>query len=153
MIKPQVAGVRDIVGIYDVELKSYEYPLSRQLLTELFDTPGVIPAVVKYNGRVLAWGCGHVEDSMLTVYRLATLPSFRRTHNATRVLATLWDEAQNKNPSGVKIIVPEYQMLPDDPYSVNDFAWKAGFKATGIDKDAFYYYGRRYDGIILTRMV
>ena len=152
-MRVSIARLRDLPAIYDIELKCYEFPLEHDVLRDLFESPGVIPCVLSVNSRIVSWGyciC-YADNEEVHVNRLATLPAFRRKGYATRILSLMWNESYKYHPKRMKIVVPEYQMDIHDPDSVSDFLWKAGFKAVGTYRGGFERYGRRYDGIIMTR--
>lgn len=153
MIEVSIAGFKDIPAIYNIELRSLEYPFAHGDLQQILELPDSCPFVGKYGSRGVSWGLGvhHREDAEMEVRRIATHPDYRLNGFARTVVGHIWNEAVKRSCKTIFLIVPEYQMEINDPDSVSDFAWKMGLKATGLEKDYFLRYGRAYDGIKLTR--
>jgi ribosomal protein S18 acetylase RimI-like enzyme len=153
MIEVKAAGFRDIPAIYNIELRSFEYPYAHGNLQQILELAGACPFIGKYGERGVSWGFGvhHIEDAEMDVKRIGTHPAYRQKGFARTVIGHIWNEAVKRQCKKITMVVPEYQMDPDDIDSIFDFAWKMGLRATGLEKEYFYRYGRKYDGIKLER--
>lgn len=153
MVRIQQVGYRDIPKIYNIELRSYEYPLEAAGLQQILEIGGALPFIGTISGLGATWALGqyHREDAEVEIKRLATHPEYRMQGFARMIVGKIWDEAVKRQAKKLYFMVPEYQTLNDDPDSVADFMWKMNFKATGIERDYFYRYGRDYDAIRFER--
>ena len=112
-----------------------------------------MPYIGTLSGVGACWALGqyHRDSAEVEIKRLATHPEYRMQGFGRMIVGTLWNEACKREAKKLFFMVPEYQTLADDPDSVSDFLWKMAFKATTIEKDYFYRYGKEYDGIRFER--
>lgn len=153
MIKIGQVGYRDIPKVYNIELRSYEYPLEPAGLQAILELGGALPYIGTISGVGVSWALGqyHREDAEVEIKRLATHPEYRMQGFARMMVGTLWNEATKREATKLFMLVPEYQTLIDDPDSMLEFLEHIEFKATTIEKDYFYRYGKEYDAIRFER--
>jgi len=153
MIKVQPVGYRDLPKVYNIELRSYEYPLEHASLQELMELRGSIPFIGLINGMGATWAHGmyYQASAEVEIKRLATHPDYRMQGFGRQVIGHIWNEAVKRDVRTLFFMVPEYQTEQHDPDSVSDFLWKMEFKATTVEKDYFHRYGRPYDAIRFER--
>ena len=153
MIKVQPVGYRDLPKVYNLELRSHEFPLEHAGLQQILEIGGSIPFIGLINGLGVSWTLGqyYKEDAEVEIKRLAVHPEYRLRGFARQTIGHLWNEAVKRQARTLFFMVPEYQTEQHDPDSVADFMWKMDFKATEVEKDYYYRYGRHYDGIRFER--
>lgn len=153
MIKIQPVGYRDIPKVYNIELRSYEYPLEAQGLQQILELGGALPFIGTLSGLGASWALGqyHRDSAEVEIKRLATHPDYRMQGFARMMNGYLWNEAAKRECKTLFMMVPEYQTLEGDPDSVKEFLEHMEFKATTIERDYFYRYGRDYDAIRFER--
>lgn len=152
MIKFKKAMVRDLPAIWKLELYGYEYPLDHAKLEEMLMGSGNAPIIGELGNMTVLWCVFNRSGSDLLLNRLTTHPSMRRKGFARSCLDYVVKAVKKDGPGKIMAVVPEYQMEHNDPDSINDFAWKTGFIATGVIPKVFYNYGRDYDGVRLEKL-
>lgn len=148
-MKVTPAGFKDLPKIYNLELRSYEYPIEHTALQQILEMPKMIPFIGTLQGLGVGWllGVHHQEDLSMEVNRLCVHPAYRCQGRGRILVGHLWNEAVKRNCKTIFFMVPEYQLDQNDPDCVLPFLEKLEFKATTIETDYFWRYGRPYDGI------
>lgn len=153
MIKIQEVGYRDIPKIYNIELRSFEYPFEVAALQQILELGGALPYLGTIGGIGVTWALGqyHREDAEVEIKRIAVHPAYRMQGYARMMIGYIWNEAVKREATKLFMLVPEYQTTLNDPDSIAEFLDHMEFKATGLETDYFYRYGRAYDAVRFER--
>ena len=153
MIKIKDVGYRDVPKVYNIELRSFEYPLEAAGLQQILELGGALPYIGTISGIGVSWVLGqyHRDDGEVEIKRLATHPEYRMQGFARMMIGYIWNEAVKRQANKLYMLVPEYQTVLNDPDSVAEFLERMEFKATGVERDYFYRYGREYDAVRFER--
>jgi GNAT superfamily N-acetyltransferase len=85
--------------------------------------------------------------------RVGVHPKFRRVGIGRKIIERITLEAATENINKVIAIVPSY-IIDDneDPWNIEQWLWKLGFKAGKVITDHFHRYNQDYDGYLFQRM-
>ena len=155
-IYPAVPGDRS--ELQKIDIKCYDYPLPFEAWGEILAKKGTGDfsnydcQVFKKNSTVLGY-CVYAEsptepEQDLLLLRLGVLPSVRQQGIGKLILDHMLVKAQAKNMNQVQIMIPEYYLDPDENRFIHNFVATSGLVLHQHQKEAFYHYGKFYDGIV-----
>ncbi len=147
--------IRDMPHVVRLDTQTQEFALDVDEAKAWFTTEDRTPYIAKLSGREVGFALAMLYESKDTVLidRVGTHPSFRRLGVGRRLVEHVVLEATTKNIGKVQMIVPSY-IIDDmqDPWNIEQWLWKIGFKAKESVTDHFHRYNRDYDGYIFQRM-
>lgn len=153
MIKIGQLKFNDISKVYNIELRSCEFPTDHADIQHLLDMKDHTVFLATLSNTGVGWVVAkyHPETKEVQITNLAVHPSFRRRGFGRQLLGYVWNEFNKKGAKKIFALVPEYQMLKDDPDSVAEFIDRMQFRAVKVEKDHFHRYNRYYDAIRVER--
>ena len=155
MIRVSNAMMRDIGLVTRMELYTQEYPLLVTAIKSYFtdDTKKVFLAEIS-NKAVGYLLMSFDKDSPVTFIDSIGVRQKFRTHGVGRKLVEHACVFSNNVAVGdVRMRIPSYQVDDmGDSYNIDQWLWKVGFKAVGVEHGACFRYGVDYDYYIFERM-
>ena len=144
-----IARTNDINVLADIDLKAYEYPCGVDYFKEVVATnPNDQFALIASTPKAaVAYVTVHVLDTQAEIFRFGVLPKYRRIGVGTLLMTKLMNRLALTKCTTAITTVPEFVCDPRDLNDVSNFLLFTGFKATMLERDYFYMYGRRYDGV------
>jgi len=152
MIKIGKLKFSDVSKVYNIELRSCEFPADHNQIQTVVDEKG-IAFLATLSGTAVGWVEGRYDQlkKEMQVVRLAVHPTYRKRGFGRQLMGYLWNEATKMGATKIYALVPEYQMQKDDPDSVVEFMDHMQFRAVNVIQDHFFRYNRYYDAIRVER--
>jgi len=155
MIRVELAQARAMGSVATLELRTQEYPkLTEEIKEYCLDIDGEKQA---YYARIAVKAVGHAfvvfddEAQTCTIESIGVLPEFRKTGVGRALVDKITKDTEDLDYS-VKIRVASYAVTDtEDPWCIEQWLWKLGFKATGTDGVCFRY-GQDYDIYLFERI-
>jgi len=151
MMKVVAATAKDISVVRDLDVKCYFYPVPQEGWAHALVDSSCVVNMVKIGARPIGFSILEPYGENLRIHRLGVIKRFRGLGAAKRLLHRAEDLRSATKSSSLETVIPEIQCLPGDPDDVSTFLKFQGFQATGIKRDFFSMYGRKYDGFIFER--
>lgn len=155
MIRVELAQARDMGRVTSSELHTQEYPKSIEEMKE-YCLAVIGSEKQSYLAYIATKAVGHAfvsyskKDCMIESIGVHT--SFRKSGVGRAIVDKITEDA-NKRNYGVKIMVASYAIDDlQDPWCIDHWLWKLGFKAVGVG-DVCFRYGKNYDYYIFERLV
>lgn len=157
MIFVHSANQRDLNAIFEIDLRTYDYPLSYIEIKELLTSKEHFCVIASDDAHCVVGFAifkKHMADGYLEIERIGVKAKSRHLGIGTRLLQAGDDYSFSNKLHEMFIIVPETKCLPGDPDDVSRWLRASGFKAVlPLYKEQFKMYGRTVDGIKFTRCV
>lgn len=156
MVNVHTAHQGDINSMYEIDLRSYDYPLGYAELKTLLQDPSCFVVVAADNNKVVGYAVFRkdIAAGFLEIVRLAVMPKERQFGVGSELLKAGRDYGLTANLYVMYIDVPEILCCPGDPDDVSRWLGYKGFKATVPTLPAkFYMYGSTVAGIRFTRNI
>jgi len=155
MIEVCKALFRDMPHVTRLDTQTQEFHMDVDEVKEWFTGVGRAPYIARLSGREVGFALAMFDKSKDTVIidRIGSHPSFRRVGIGRKLVERIVLEANTENIGKVQMIVPSY-IIDDmqDPWNIEQWLWKLGFKALGTLPDPLRRYNRDYDAYIFQRM-
>jgi len=154
MIVIRDALVKDMNALKDIDLRSYQYPLSQDTWSRvLVDSPCKV-FLATIGTRTVGFIVLEAHETRgLQVQRLAVSALFRGKGIATELLAKAESLARDLHIDKLSATVPEIHCLPGDPDDISLWLKFKGFRAVGIRRGFYHMYGDYLDGFVFEREV
>jgi GNAT superfamily N-acetyltransferase len=157
MIRVETVQARNMGSVTSLELHTQEYPKSIEEMKEY-----CLSVVGSEKQAYLAYISTEAVGHALVVYDKKTQDcmiesigvhlSFRKAGVGRAIVDKITEDA-NKRNYGIKIRVASYAVDDlQDPWCIEHWLWKLGFKAIGVGGECFRY-GKTYDYYIFERLV
>ena len=161
MIEVCKAQLRDMPHIVRLDVQTQEFALDVEGAKKWFismETPPYVaryPFLARLGGREVGFALS-VFDKLrgaMVIDRVGVHPKFRRVGIGRKIIERVVLESVTIESDKVQMIVPSY-IVDDtqDPWNIEQWLWKLGFKATVTVSDHYRRYNRDYDGYIFQRM-
>jgi GNAT superfamily N-acetyltransferase len=138
-----------------LDTQTQEFALDVDEAKSWFLTSGKVPLLATLSNREVGFALimFNIDKSILTIERVGVHPKFRRVGIGRKIVERAALEAHTEGDGKVQMIVPSY-IVDDqqDPWNIEQWLWKVGFKATGVASEHFHRYNQYYDGYIFQRM-
>ena len=155
MIEVCTAPLRDMPHVIRLDTQTQEFALDVNKIRCWFMEAGKGPYIARLSGREIGFALAIFNKDKDTVFidRVGAHPSFRRVGVGRKIVEHITLDATTGNIDKIQMIVPSY-IVDDmqDPWNIEQWLWKLGFKAGGTLTDHFHRYNRDYDGYIFQRM-
>jgi GNAT superfamily N-acetyltransferase len=154
MIEVCEAQIRDMPHVVRLDTQTQEFALDVDEAKKWFTEDGRTPYIARLSGREVGFAMAQVNKSgTCIIARIGVHLKFRRVGIGRKIVERITLEAATENIGTVNMIVPSY-IIDDmeDPWNIEQWLWKLGFKATGVITDHFRRYNRNYDGYAFQRM-
>ena len=154
MIEVCKAQIRDMPHIVRLDTQTQEFALDVDEAKKWSTVEGKAPYIARLGGREVGFALAEINKSGTCIIdRVGTHPKFRRVGIGRKIVERVVLESVTENANKVITIVPSY-IVDDmkDPWNIEQWLWKLGFKATGTSPDHFRRYNRDYDGYVFQRM-
>ena len=156
MIQVELAQARNMSDIVTLELWTQEYPkLSEEIKEYCLTVKGGEKQA--YTARIATKIIGYVltaidkETSRCVIESIGVHQEFRKT-GVGRALVDKVDKEASKRGQSLNIKVASYTVTDlEDPWCIEFWLWKLGFKASGCDGECFRY-GQTYDMYLFERL-
>jgi GNAT superfamily N-acetyltransferase len=161
MIEVCKAMIRDMPHIVRLDTQTQEFALDVDEAKKWFTKEGKSPYLARLGGREVGFALAAFIGSngfkgfqhTVLIDRIGVHPMFRRTGVGRKIIERITLEALTEDISKVQMIVPSYVVDDkEDPWNIEQWLWKLGFKAVGTISDHFHLYNRDYDGYTFQRM-
>jgi len=139
-----------------LDTQTQEFALGVDEAKQWFTTVDEAPYIARISGREVGFALAmfdKVAHTRVIIKRIGVHPKFRRVGVGRKIVERIAIEAATENIDVVQMTVPSY-IIDDteDPWNIEQWIWKLGFKATKTITDHFHRYNRDYDGYIFQRM-
>lgn len=155
MIEVCKAPLRDMPHTVRLDVQTQEFALDVDEAKKWFTKDDRAPYIARLGGREVGFALVTFDTSKGTaiIDRVGTHPKFRRVGIGRKLVERIVLEATTEGIGKVQMLVPSY-IIDDiqDPWNIEQWLWKLGFKATVTAPDHFRRYNRNYDGYIFQRM-
>ena len=155
MIKVSRAQIRDMPHIVRLDTQTQEFALDVDEAKSWFLASGKVPLLAILSNREVGFALTtfNKDKDVATIERIGTHPKFRRVGVGRKIVERVALEVVTENIGKVQMIVPSY-IVDDmqDPWNIEQWLWKLGFKAVGTLTGHFHRYNQDYDGYIFQRM-
>lgn len=150
MIQAFVAQIKDMGSVTSLNFQTQEFPLEvEEVKSYLFDS-NKNAILAKISTKYIAFACVTIKEGVTTIDAIGTHPQFRRHGIATLLVNKAELIASKLNR--LRILVPSYQVEDkSDPWNIEQWLWKAGFKAAGTQPGCRRY-NHDYDYYIFERL-
>ena len=155
MIRVELAQARNMGNIVTLELRTQEYPkLAEEIKEHCLTVDGgkqahIASIATKIVGYVLT--AIDKETSSCIIESIGVHQEFRKS-GVGRALVDKVTEGACKRKQSLKIRVASYAITDtEDPWCIEHWLWRLGFKAIGCDGECFRY-GRNYDIYLFERL-
>jgi len=155
MIEVCKAPLRDMPHIVRLDNQTQEFALDVGGIKEWFTEKELTPYIARLSSREVGFALAMIDKpkDMIYIARVGVHPKFRRVGIGRKIVERITLEAATENIGEVNMIVPSYTVDDTtDPWNVEQWLWKLGFKATKVVPDLFHRYNRDYDGYTFQRM-
>jgi ribosomal protein S18 acetylase RimI-like enzyme len=155
MIKAYKGQFCDMPHITRLDIQTQEFALDVDGVKQYFTVTNKASYVAQLGGREVGFALVTCNESKGTVFidRIGAHPSFRRVGVGRKIVERIATEAATKKIDKIQTIVPSYVVDDmEDPWNIEQWLWKLGFKAVKTISDHFHRYNRDYDGYIFERM-
>lgn len=157
MIRVHTANQRDINGMFEVDLRAYEYPIGYIEIKDYLMSREcfcVIAADDSHNVVGYAIFKKDAAAGVLEIVRLGVLPKRRGEGAGKELLRAGSDFCLTYNLHEMSVLVPEIKCNPGQPDDVSRWLRYQDFLAVlPIKKDEFEMYGSKVDGIKFVRKI
>lgn len=156
MIRVHTANQGDINGMYEVDLRAYDYPLNYLGIKHFVTHPGDFFSVIAADpsNKIIGYAVFKKDQAAGTmeIVRLGVIPKHRGQGAGKELLRAGCDWAYTCKLYEAFVIVPECKCIPRDPDDVSRWLRYQGFTATvPLLPCHFKMYGDCQDGIKFTR--
>ena len=154
MIEVCEAQIRDMPHIVRLDVQTQEFALDVDEVKKWFTEDGKSSYIARLSGREVGFALARaIKSEAYTITRIGVHPKFRRVGIGRKIVERVVLEATTNDVSKVVTVVPSY-VIDDmqDPWNIEQWLWKLGFKATRVIPDHFHRYSQHYDGYIFQRM-
>ena len=154
MIEVSLAQIRDMPHVVRLDNQTQEFALDVDEAKKWFTDKTRTPYIARLGGREVGFALARaVKSEAYTIARIGVHPMFRRVGVGRKIVERVVLEATTNDVSKVVTVVPSY-VIDDmqDPWNIEQWLWKLGFKATKVIPDHFHRYNQDYDGYIFQRM-
>lgn len=157
MIKVEQAMMRDSGQIYIIETKAQEFPYTTDVINSYIITSGKVALLAGIGDRkVGAVLLTHDKKSnAVLIDHLSVHPVYRGVGVSRKLLEKASDHALEICEDSLvvlRIIVPSYLIEDkEDPYNIENWLWKNGFKAVRLLPAEIRRYNRDYDACVFER--
>jgi GNAT superfamily N-acetyltransferase len=157
MIRVEMAAYRDLGDITTLEIKGQEFPFTLQeaqayVLGDSQKAAFVARIAKRAVGAALISMCP--ADAALVADHITVHPTFRGAGVSTALLNTLSVEGSKAGMLRLRINVPSYKVEDkEDPWNLEHWLWKHGFKAKHVIDGECRRYGRDYDTYVFERSI
>ena len=155
MIEVRKAQIRDMPHVVRLDNQTQEFASDVDNAKQWFTKEGVAPYLARLGGREVGFAVAWFDKpkNMAVIDRIGTHPKFRRVGVGRKIVERVVLEATTENIDEILMIVPSY-IIDDkeDPWNIEQWLWKLGFKAMRVISDHFHRYNRNYDGYTFKRM-
>jgi GNAT superfamily N-acetyltransferase len=149
MIQVFVAQIKDMGSVTSLNFQTQEFPLDVEELRPYFFDSTKRAILAKISTKHIAFACVSMKDGITTIDAIGTHPQFRK-HGVATLIVNKAELIVKGNR--VRILVPDYQVDDrTDPWNIEQWLWKAGFKAVG-SKPGCIRYNHDYDYYIFERL-
>jgi len=140
---------RDIASLCKIEIKSQEFPMGKEELTDLMDLDAVhgLMLLNRYMPAGFAFYTVAERGSLLDICRLSIMPHALEDAGLTKLVEMLTIQIGNTQPPRLRILIPETEI--ESP--LFEALLNHGFNGVGVAPDRFLQYGTHYAGIKLER--
>jgi hypothetical protein len=152
MIRAYRASFADMGSVTELDWRTQEFALGPENIKQYFLTASRGAYLAKVSTKHVGFACvtfdQFVKDKpaggIVHLNAIGTLQDFRRHHIATKIIERIDIEARNaENPfHRMQMLVPAYQADDmQDPWNIEHWLWKVGFKALKSITGACSNYG------------
>jgi len=155
MIRVYKGMLRDMPHVTNLDVQTQEFALDAEEVKQWFIQIGKAVYLAQLGKREVGFALMTYDKEKGTAFidRVGTHPSFRQAGVGRRLVERVVLEATTESAKKVQMIVPNYAIDDkEDPWNIEQWLWKLGFKAVGVLTDHFHRYGRDYDGYVFERM-
>jgi GNAT superfamily N-acetyltransferase len=93
------------------------------------------------------------REPIVRVASVGVLPKFRHHGVGSKLMEHACTQAYAGDVRDIRINVPSYQVDDlNDPWNIDHWLWKVGFKAIGVKHGECFRYGRDYDYYVFQRL-
>jgi len=155
----QEATSSDKSNLFRLDCKCYDYPIEVEDWAKILSTsPSINDQMTGFKcntyrvnstivGYYVYWAKPSEVDT-LRLLRLGVHPDYRTQGIGTMLIDNAKAKADSFGMMEVDILIPEYYLDPDEDRGINQFVDTAGLMVIEHQQEAFYHYGRSYDGIL-----
>jgi N-acetylglutamate synthase-like GNAT family acetyltransferase len=153
MIEVRKAQIRDMPHVVRLDNQTQEFALCVEEAKKWFTTTGEVAYVARLGNREVGFALAASKKSRTLIDRVGVHPKFRQVGIGRKIIERITLEAATENIGKVNVIVPSYVIDDkEDPWNIEQWLWKVGFKATGVITGHFHRYNQDYDGYAFERM-
>ena len=154
MIEVREAQIRDMPHVVRLDNQTQEFALDVDEAKQWFTDKTRTPYIARLSGREVGFALIRViKSEAYSIARIGVHPMFRRVGVGRKIVEHVVLEATTNDVSKVVTVVPSYVVDDkEDPWNIEHWLWKVGFKATGSASGHFHRYNQYYDGYIFQRM-
>ena len=155
MIRVEIAQARNMGDIVTLELRTQEYPkLSEEIKEYCLTVDGEKQAHI---ARIATKIVGYVltaidkKTSSCIIESIGVHPEFRKSGVGRALVDKVTEEARKREQS-LKFRVVSYAITDtEDPWCIEHWLWRLGFKASTCGGECFRY-GQNYDMYLFERL-
>jgi ribosomal protein S18 acetylase RimI-like enzyme len=157
MIRVEETHIRDMGHLTSMEIRAQEFAKTSDDIKKYFMDPygtGMQAYLARIGGKVVGYALTDFDKDAQTCWitSIGTHPNFRKAGVSRKIVDHVANAAAPSNLI-VKMEVASY-LIDDkeDPWNIEHWLWKLGFKATGTLENGFTRYGKKWDSYTFERL-
>lgn len=154
MIRIERALYKDLGHLTAGEIATQEFPMTLDEAKPYVMDKGRDAYVAKLSSRVVGHALVTIDESNKTtlIDSIGVNPLFRKVGVGRKMMETISLAARAAGDS-LKIKVASYLVDDkEDPWNIEGWLWKMGFKAANVETDGCFRYGRNYDLYVFEKL-
>ena len=153
MIRVEQCLFKDMGHLTNMEIATQEFPYMQDEVKPYVMDKVKDAFIAKVGARVVGYILVTYEKDIALVDSIGVHPNFRKVGVSRKLFAHLWAKAYSNGISTIQILVADYLIEDkEDPWNLEEWLWKLGFKAVGVKSAEWYRYGRHTDVYIFERL-
>lgn len=146
------ASKEDINLVIDLDLKSYQYPLTHKQLAKISSTGEYYVSLAMQKRKAVGFFIWKAQRTSAKLLRLGVTPLARKQGVGTLLLYTFELDALLLGYTTCTTTIPEINCFPGHPDDVSMWLKHRGYLATSIKHGYTKMYGEKVDGIKFTKV-
>lgn len=154
MIRVEKCLFKDMGHLTNMEIATQEFALTQDEVKPYVMDKGKDAWLAKVGTRVVGYVLATLDekDNVVILDSIGVHPNFRKVGVGKRLVEHLSLQAHAAGHSKVITFVADYLIEDkDDPWNIEHWLWRMGFKAAGVMHNECFRYGRYCDLYIFER--
>ena len=152
MIRVEKCSLKDMAVVADIEVTTQEFPLLGPEIKLFLSDIDKEAHTALISNTVTGFTLTTRADQVVTIDSIGTRMRFRNKGVSRKLVDHIVDRAKWIGHK-TQMLIPSY-LIEDkqDPWSLEEWLWKLGFKAIGETKEGCRRYGRNYGVYIFEKI-